>query len=142
MKAENSLDDGENPVLISPDSMKLLENLNCSVIKKRRKWNAEILLNLLKTIPDIKFPINIDKILKITPFSIPILVKNRDDFQNKLAEKGIYSPVLWPLSDSARKKSPFAYEMENSMLSIPIDQRYDYSDMQQIFNTIKFLFLK
>jgi hypothetical protein len=139
LEAENSLDDGRNPILISPESMKLLENLNCSTLKNRRKWNGDTLLNLLKSVPGVKFPINIDQIIKITPFSIPILVKDRDSFQKKLAKKGIYASVLWPLSEDARKKSPFAVEMENSMLSIPIDQRYDSSDMEQIYNTFKFL---
>ena len=139
LEAEKSLDDGKNPILISPDSMKLLENLNCSVIKNRRKWNANTLLNLLKTVSGVYFPLNIDQILKTTPFSIPVLIKDRNSFQKKLAEKGIYASVLWPLNDDAREKSLFAVEMENSMLSIPIDQRYDSSDMQKIYDIFKIL---
>lgn len=137
LEAENSLEKGKIPYCISPESQSILQNLNTASLKKARKWNAITLLQKLKTIPQISFPINIDRIYENTPFSIPIFISNRDEIQKEMAENGIYVAVLWPLSDEARKISPISVEIENTILSIPIDQRYDFADMDNIFNVIK-----
>jgi hypothetical protein len=136
-EAENSLKNGKIPHLISPNSKQILEQLNCASLKNKRKWNTNQLLQLLRTITEVKFPINVEKILENTPFSIPVFFNDRDTVQKKMAEKGVYAAILWPLNLEAREKSPFAAEVEKKMLSIPIDQRYDASDMKQILNVIK-----
>jgi len=134
--AENSLDNGSNPCSISPESQLILDNMNVETLRNNRKCNAKVLLDRLSTVPKIQFPKGIENILKITPFSIPILVENRAFIQTKLASNGIYCSLLWPLSNEARKISRFAEKMESSMLSIPIDQRYDASEMNIIYNVI------
>jgi len=137
--AEDSLDHGENPILISPESLKYLIDLNCSNIRLRRQNNTNTLLNYLKSIKNIEFPLNLDRINGITPFSIPIFVKNRDKLQQDLANIGIYTSILWPLFDEAREKSFFAKKVESTMLSVPIDQRYDHFDMEYIYKSFKLL---
>ena len=136
-EAENSLENGKTPYLISPSSQITLDHLNCESLKNSRKWNASVLLELLKTIPEIKLPENINNILERIPFSIPIFVKDRDIFQKRMANKGIYASVLWPLNPEAREKSAFAGELETTMLSIPIDQRYNAEDMKLIYKVIR-----
>lgn len=137
LDAEKSLNNGSNPCSISPDSQSILENMNVETLRNSRKINTKVLFGLLKTIPEISFPKKIDNILEITPFSIPILINNRDSVQKKMTKRGVYASLLWPLSEDARNISPIALEMENTMLSIPIDQRYDASDMQTIYKVIK-----
>ena len=137
LEAEKVLENGKIPYSISPASQKLLDNLNVGSLRNARKKNASNLLRLLKTIPEIDYPGNIESILDFTPFSLPILVKNRDNIQKKMAEKGVYAALLWPLNMEARKESPFAAKIEDLMLSIPIDQRYDADDMEYIYNVIK-----
>lgn len=140
--AEVSLDNGRYPCSISYESQYILDNMNVETLRNNRKLNAKVLLNCLSTVPKVKFPKGIENILKTTPFSIPILVENRTFIQNELASNGIYCSLLWPLSEEARKMSPFAKMMESSMLSIPIDQRYDASDMNIIYNAISNLLKK
>ena len=70
------------------------------------------------------------------PFSLPILTDKRDKLQKKFAQKGLYAPVLWPLCDEARAACPISAKMESRMLSIPIDQRYDYADIEDISQII------
>lgn len=135
--AENSLDNGKIPHSISPTSQYMLDHINFAPLKNKRKLNTQLLLKLLKTIPKINFPLNIDLILENTPFSLPILVNDRDKIQKAMAERGIYVAVLWPLNEDARKKSDYAAELEKTMLSIPVDQRYEAADMEQIYNVIK-----
>ena len=52
--------------------------------------------------------------------------------QRRLAQRGVYAPVLWPLADAARSMDAFAAKVEREMLSLPIDQRYMYDDMLDI----------
>ena len=135
--AEKSLNQGKTPYSISPDSKYMLYNLNVEPLRIGRKNNTNILWKLLNRIAEINYPENIEKILTITPFSIPILIKNRDYIQREMAKKGVYAAQLWPLSKDARNISPFAAEMEREMLSIPIDQRYLPQDMFYVYNVIR-----
>lgn len=135
--AERSLENGKIPYCISPDSNFLLQNLNAAPLMNSRKWNTNLLLKKLKSLTQIRFPGNINEILNYTPFCIPIFISNRDKVQKLLAENGIYCPVLWPLNEEARKISPESIDIENNILCIPIDQRYNYADMDQIFKMLK-----
>ena len=51
----------------------------------------------IKMIPGLEWSFN------GAPFSLPILVENRDVVQKQLAQKGVYAPVLWPIDEKARK---------------------------------------
>jgi len=135
--AEVSLGNGETPHQISPDSLDLLYDLNVESLKNIRRWNALKLKELIKTMPQVKLPRKIDIISENTPFSFPIFINERDIIQKKMAENGIYAQILWPLCEEARKISPASEKIEKTILSIPIDQRYDCSDIEQIFNVIK-----
>ena len=66
------------------------------------------------------------------PFSLPILVDDRDNVQRRLAQKGVYAPLLWPVCDQARNICPVSANMADRMLSIPVDQRYDWDDIEEI----------
>lgn len=71
-----------------------------------------------------------------SPFSLPILVENRDEVQGKLARKGVYTQWLWPLCDEAMAICPVSKEMNEKMLSVPIDQRFSWDDIEEIANII------
>ena len=136
--AEISIEDGLQYFKISDKSCDYLYNLDVSIFKIVRKKNFDYLYNMVKNISRISFPINIEKLLSnnITPFSLPILVDNRDYIQKKLAEKCLYAPLLWPLNPTSRKLCSVSVNLEKNMLSIPIDQRYDSSDMKLIYNRL------
>lgn len=68
---------------------------------------------------------------------LPILLNNRDEVQKAFAQQGLYCQLLWPLSEEARTKCNMAAKMEREMLAIPIDQRYDYEDIEEIGHIIK-----
>lgn len=58
-------------------------------------------------------------------------VIDRDGFERLLAGKGIYAPVLWPVSDEAAKVCPVSKDIADHILCFWIDQRYDRFDMVQ-----------
>ena len=74
----------------------------------------------------------LEKSFKGAPFSLPILVENRDEVQKLLAKKGVYAPVLWPIDERARFVCKNSAYISDHMLSLPIDQRYDWDDMEDI----------
>lgn len=91
---------------------------------------------------NIKFSKNIKKVcsnlqnVTTPPLYFPIYVNNRADLQSYLAKHKIYAPVLWPVStDKVLINSDIEY-IYDSILLIPIDQRYDEEDMKKIVNVI------
>lgn len=71
-----------------------------------------------------------------SPFSLPILVDNRDVVQRKLAERGVYTQWLWPLSNDAMAVCPVSRLMNDRMLSVPIDQRLSWDDIEDMADII------
>lgn len=133
-RQEGELDAFEGVHRISKTGKEMLGVLNGEMISYARRCNMKHILELLggkvESIPGI------ERCLSGAPFSLPILVKNRDEIQQKLAKRGVYAPVLWPISDKARAVCPVSARMADEMLSIPIDQRYNYDDIEEIARII------
>jgi len=68
---------------------------------------------------------------------LPILVSKRDEVQKAFAQQGLYCQLLWPLSEEARITCKVAAKMEREMLAIPIDQRYDFDDIEDMGHIIR-----
>lgn len=129
-RQEEELDNFTGIHRISKTGKNMLAILNGESIRYGRQKNMEHILDLLKE--KVKSIPGIEKCLESAPFSLPILVKNRDEVQQKLAKKGVYAPILWPICDEARAVCPVSARMADEMLSIPIDQRYNYDDIEDI----------
>ena len=71
-----------------------------------------------------------------SPFSLPILVDKRDDIQLALAKKGVYTQWLWPLCEEAMSICSVSKVMNEKMLSVPIDQRFSWDDIEDISDII------
>lgn len=115
---------------ISKTGEKMLSVLNGESIRYARQKNMTHILELLKG--KVESVPGIEGCLGGAPFSLPILVKNRDEVQRKLANRGVYAPVLWPICDEAKSVCSVSARMADEMLSIPIDQRYNYDDIEDI----------
>lgn len=129
-KQEGKLDAFTGVHKISNMGMDMLAVINGESIRYARQKNMAHILELLKD--KVESVPRIERCLNGAPFSLPILVKNRDEVQRKLAKRGVYAPVLWPISDEARTVCPVSTKMADEMLSIPIDQRYNYDDIEDI----------
>ncbi len=124
--------DGIHP--ISKISQKMIATVNGEEIAFARRNNMKHLWSLLDG--KVKMIPGLERCFEGAPFSLPILVDNRDDVQKLLAQKGVYAPVLWPINDKARSICPVSAYVSDHMLSIPIDQRYNYDDIEDITSVV------
>jgi len=124
--------DGIHP--ISATSLKMLHTLNGEEIAFARKENMKHLWKLLEG--NVEMVPGLERSFDGAPFSLPILVDNRDEVQRKLAQQGVYAPVLWPIDDKARNVCDNSAYISDRMLSLPIDQRYNWDDMEDIAKII------
>lgn len=120
--------DGIHP--ISEISMRMLGTLNGEEIAFARRENMKHLWTLLNG--KVEMVPGLERCFDGAPFSLPILVDNRDTVQKKLAQRGVYAPVLWPIDEKARKMCENSAWVSDYMLSLPIDQRYAWDDMEDI----------
>lgn len=129
-KGESMIDklDGVHP--ISKVSLQMLETINGEAIAFSRRENMKHLWNSLKC--DVAMIPGLEKSFSGAPFSLPILVEKRDEVQKRLAKKGVYAPVLWPIDEEARRVCENSAYISDHMLSLPVDQRYDWDDIEDI----------
>lgn len=125
--------DGVHP--ISDVSLRMLETINGAEIAFARRENMKHLWNELEF--EVKMIPGLQKSFGGAPFSLPIMVENRDEVQKRLAKKGVYTPVLWPIGKDARKVCANSAYVSEHMLSLPVDQRYDWDDMEDIARIVK-----
>ena len=124
--------DGVHP--ISEISERMIASINGEEIAYARRENMKHLWSLLNG--KIRMIHRLEKSFDGAPFSLPILVENRDAVQKQLAQKGVYAPVLWPVDGKARNTCEVSAYVSDHMLSIPIDQRYNYDDIEDIASII------
>lgn len=134
----NLFDKGEQLIPANMDaqmstvSKLIFSNLDFDSIAIRRIENAKFIISELKEL-------GINPLLNLkenkVPLFVPIKLNARDLIRVKLAEKGIFCPVHWPviIPDQLLK----GREMFEKELSIVIDQRYNIQDMSQIIAIIK-----
>lgn len=133
-ECEHNLDEFQCVHSISPISLNMLKELNGEMIARARRTNMRHLWERLNG--HIEMVPGILRAFDGAPFSLPILVKNRDSFQSRLARKGLYTQLLWPISDEAQGVCPVSKRMNDEMLSVPIDQRYGWDDIEDIANIL------
>lgn len=124
--------DGVHP--ISEISERMIVSINGEEIAFARRENMKHLWTLLNG--KIKMIPGLERSFDGAPFSLPILVENRDAIQKQLAQKGVYAPVLWSIDEKARKTCKVSAYVSDHMLSIPIDQRNNYDDIEDIASIV------
>jgi hypothetical protein len=115
---------------MSEQGREMLSFINGSKIAYARRENMAHIMSLLKG--KVKMLEGLDRCLNGAPFSLPILVDNQIEIQKMLAKQGVYAPVLWPLCKRASQLCNNSSYIAEHMLSIPIDQRYTYDDIEDI----------
>lgn len=119
------------------ETMAAFLQLDTVQITESRRRNAEILINGLNDIPEIKLIFQTMNDNDV-PLFVPILVrKNRTELRKYLIDNAIYCPIHWPKStyhDGISKRAEKLYQQE---LSLICDQRYNSDDMNRIVERIK-----
>lgn len=134
-EAEEMLDNQNSYYAIGNLSAVIQAELDIVFLKKKRRDNYMILMDgicdvtgirvLFDTLPD-----------DVVPLFFPVLVEDRETFQDLLADNNIYAPVVWPKEDNCPPIGDIANTVYKKILCLPIDQRYDVEDMKRIVSVI------
>lgn len=119
---------------ISVRAMQMLKIINGQEIAFARRKNMKHLWTLLNG--KIHMVPGLERCFDGAPFSVPILVDKRDKVQEELVKKGVYTQLLWPICEKAKEVCPVSKMMDEKMLSVPIDQRYSWDDIEDIAQII------
>lgn len=117
----------------------ILYSLNFREIENIRTNNFKYIHNKLSIINEL------DIKLAKGAFSYPLLINNKkyklssENLKKELIKRKIFIPTLWPNVLEECSKEMIEFVFARDILPIPIDQRYNFDDMDYIFNNIKML---
>lgn len=117
------------PGRMSEYSYRMALTTDWNAIRADRERNSIILTNMLSSCSKVKF---IQNDTGKSNLYVPILIDNRDLIQRNLAAKGIFTTLIWPLSDEQKERCKVSEYTERCMLGIPCDQRYSAEDVRFI----------
>lgn len=119
---------------ISERARMQLAQVNGDEIAFARRENMCHLWTLLNG--KVEMVSGLERCLDDAPFSLPILVDNRDEVQRAMAKRGVYTQLLWPICEEAQKVCAVSKMMDARMLSVPIDQRFSWDDIEDMARII------
>ncbi len=122
---------------MSDKSKIVQEYLDIDLLIKRRRANFTSLLDFDWS--QIGQPIFSILESNVTPLYFPIYLHvERSKFQRYLADHNIYAPIIWPKPTyfDNGKLSATTQWIYRQIISIPIDQRYDSTDMDRVKQVI------
>lgn len=133
--AEDILSSRDEFYKVSELTIIVQSNLDVDDLKKRRRNNYLQILSGLSDIKDIIPIFNKLSDLEV-PLYFPILCEDREHIQKSLVNNSIYAPVVWPKDVTCPEVPNEADYIYEHILCIPIDQRYDFDDMQRIISCL------
>lgn len=115
----------------------ILYSLNLKNIKNIRSNNFKYMHDKLSCINELN--INVVE----GAFSYPFMIDDSkyvlscEELKKELIKRKIFIPTLWPNVLKECKEDTLEFKFARDILPIPIDQRYDFKDMEYIYNNIK-----
>lgn len=109
----------------------LLHGIDYQKVKDIRTCNFVTLHSELRSINGLS--------LKVSQgaFMYPLYIENADVVRKELQLRKIYVPTLWPDVFNICEKNEIEYDMAKNIIPIPVDQRYNESDMMYIVEQLK-----
>lgn len=118
--------------LMSNLTQTLMGNINYQNAKTKRLKNFIFLHDKLKENNKIKIDMHADDVPMVYPFRT-----DTEALRSKLVKNKVYVAKYWPIKEEFDcMKSEKAQNMANSVIPLPIDQRYDLDDMKRILEVI------
>lgn len=134
-EAEELLDNQNGFFSIGKLSARMQAELDVDILRKKRRENYDVLLDGLQNIVGLSIIFTFLPI-EVTPLYFPVLVENREGWQDWLADNDVYAPVVWPQADQCPDIDDTSQTIYDKILCIPIDQRYGKDDMERIVKVI------
>jgi len=123
-------------------SLRLLNHLDIAGAVRQRRDNFRTLLDAVEggtRLGDFCQPLFSCLPEGVSPLAFPVRVRGgaRDRLRRELAARRVFCPVHWALPEEVRAADfPQAHAISADILSIPIDQRYDTADMQDLLHRL------
>ena len=130
---EKGLDCQQEVFRISDFSKFVISCIHIDSIQKKRQENYRYLKGLLEKF-GLKPALSLAE--NDTPFAFPLRVANRDPFRRYLIENQIYCAVHWPYFGEMTKERQQSLCNADTLISLPIDQRYTKKDMEYMAEVI------
>lgn len=127
------------PHSMSNFSISLLSEMDIEELKRKRWDNYLYLYEHLQTNRTCIFIDRNPDELTCAPLFFPVYVKDRSTFQMKLAQQEIYAPILWPVHTDKVLINENIRQIFEEIIMLPIDQRYERSDMERMVAVINSL---
>ena len=108
---------------MSPITENLMRAVDYENAKARREENYAFVRDELRDFNHLQLE------LPEGPFMYPLLIDDADGIRSKLADEGIFIPVLWPNVLDEQPEASVAYRYTKDLLPLPVDQRYGAEDM-------------
>ena len=110
---------------------RILASIDYERIKKQRNENFQYFHSLVKELNRH----DLDNCMKESPYLYPLLLNI--DIRKELIAQRVYVPTLWKENIVEPYKDWVEYDLSAKTLFLPIDQRYNKCDLNQIFQRIK-----
>lgn len=125
--ANNDFFDGEPAKLMSPITENILRAVDYGAARAARRRNWELLdaelgagNRLEPTEPE-------------GPFMYPYLAEKAGDVRARMADRGVFSPVLWPGCPAGT----LAESLSDNIVALPLDQRYGEAEMGRVVEVLR-----
>ena len=109
----------------------LMGNIDYDGARQQRLKNFTFLHNVLRDTNELKLDLSDTDVPLVYPFKI-----KDTNLRAKLIQNKIFVAKYWPSEENGCMKSDTAQTLANTIVALPVDQRYDESDMQRILGGI------
>ena len=118
------------------ESIAVVTHFNAAEVINKRRENYRYLSSKLKTLKEIELAFPELKEGE-TPSHLSIYSSDRDELQKYLRENMVKTTVYWPKGPAIPENKTYQADyIFNNILSVPIDQRYSFKEMDTIFDKI------
>lgn len=135
--AVNKVDANVQPHKMAKVSLKIMATEDLEHNQRQRLDNFQFLFEHLQGIDKCKLLCENMSEITTAPLYFMIFVPDRSQLQATLASHQVYAPLIWPVEYEEVLVNDVVKNIYDTILAIPIDQRYNQSDMSKIVNIIK-----
>lgn len=110
----------------------LLRGIDYQFVKRQREENYQFLeksLGLCNSWP-------VHERIPDGPYAYPLCIPNADTLRNRLREKRLYVPLLWPNVPQMCDMKSWEDKYTRGTLVLPVDQRYTIKDMEAMLQIV------
>ena len=134
-QAEAVLDAEDTYYQISPASIAIQQQMDISQLKTKRRENYAYLYKKLENISSLRIVMPKLSIGDV-PLYFVMSTEQREELQTHLRLNQIYAPIVWPKAKECPIVCSEVQELYDTVLCLPIDQRYYLDDMERMAQCI------